>query len=172
MFADHLDQILRLAAATLAGMVIGLNRDLEGKPTGVRTLGLVGLGTALVTIATIEYGSLAEHPDALSRVIQGLIQGILAGVGFIGAGAIMRDREQHKVRGLTTAASVWVTAAIGLVCGLGNWPLVTITMVITLGLLLMGHSVEDLAAAAAGRLGWTFGRRTTEPKAPGKASEE
>ncbi|MFC7400280.1 MgtC/SapB family protein [Chelatococcus sp. GCM10030263] len=152
MLADHLDQILRLGAATLAGMIVGLNRDLEGKPTGVRTLGLVGLGTALVTVASLEYASLADHPDALSRVVQGLIQGILTGIGFIGAGAILRDRENRDIQGLTTAASVWVTAAAGMVCGLGNWPLVIIGVVMALGLLVMGHGAEKVVGGLLERL--------------------
>lgn len=89
---DHLlDTIYRLTSATAVGVGIGLNRDLVGKPLGMRTLGLVGLGAAVVTLATIEYHGLADQPDALSRVVQGVIQGIMAGIGFIGAGAILRD---------------------------------------------------------------------------------
>jgi hypothetical protein len=105
-----LDILPRLGFATLAGMAIGLNRDLQNKPTGMRTLGLVSLGAALVTLATIDFGQLSENPDALSRVVQGVIQGVLTGVGFICAGVILRDRQGFTVHGLTTAATVWVTA--------------------------------------------------------------
>jgi putative Mg2+ transporter-C (MgtC) family protein len=171
VLAEHFDQILRLGAATLAGMIIGLNRDLKGKPTGVRTLGLVGLGTALVTVGTIEYASLALHPDALSRVVQGLIQGVLTGIGFIGAGAILRDREQREIEGLTTAASVWVTAAAGIVCGLANWPLVTIAVVMTLGLLVMGHGAEILTDRLLRKVGLRKGP-TRDSTGNDSASEE
>ncbi|HEY0566716.1 MAG TPA: MgtC/SapB family protein, partial [Xanthobacteraceae bacterium] len=69
-----LDILLRLGFATLAGMAVGLNRDLQNKPTGMRTLGLVSLGAALVTLATIDFGRISDNADALSRVVQGVIQ--------------------------------------------------------------------------------------------------
>lgn len=137
---------LRLFAATVAGVAIGLNRDLRGKPTGVRTLGLVALGSALVTVATLHAqvgsGRLSDDPDAASRIVQGLIQGILAGIGFIGAGVILRDQSSHKVHGLTTAAAVWVTAGIGIVCGLGDWVVVVIALPLVLAILLVGGWIE------------------------------
>ena len=90
----------------------GLNRDLKGKPSGARTLALVSLGAALVALAATHYPGMAGHPDAMSRVVQD-IQGVMAGVGFIGAGMILRDSATKSVRNLTTAATVWVTAALG-----------------------------------------------------------
>ena len=131
------DVALRLGAAVAAGILIGLNRDLQNKPIGMRTLGLVALGAAVVTVATIQVPGMAENPDAMSRVVQGLIQGIMAGISFIGAGVILRDREAHVVRGLTTAATVWVTAALGIACGLAAWRSVAIALVLAL-LLLVG----------------------------------
>ena len=101
------------------GGVIGINRDLADKPIGVRTLALVALSAAIVTVATIQVPGIAEHPDALSRVVQGVLQGVMAGIGFIGAGVILRDAEAGIVLGLTTAATVWVAAALGIACGLG-----------------------------------------------------
>jgi putative Mg2+ transporter-C (MgtC) family protein len=115
------DILLRLGTATAAGMAIGLNRDLTNKPMGMRTLGLVALGAAVATVATIQVSDLASHPDALSRVVQGIIQGIMAGISFIGAGVILRDAGAQVVTGLTTAATVWVTAALGIACGLAAW---------------------------------------------------
>ena len=103
---DLAEVILRLGGATLIGTAIGLNRDLHGKPTGVRTLGLVGLGSALVVLSVAQGSSV----DA-SRIIQGIV----TGVGFLGAGVIFRS-EGHHVHGLTTAACVWVTACIGAAC--------------------------------------------------------
>jgi putative Mg2+ transporter-C (MgtC) family protein len=115
------DILLRLGTATAAGMAIGLNRDLANKPMGMRTLGLVALGAAVATVATIQVSDLAAHPDALSRVVQGIIQGIMAGISFIGAGVILRDASAQIVTGLTTAATVWVAAALGIACGLAAW---------------------------------------------------
>ena len=106
------DVLLRLGAATAAGIAIGLNRDLYGKPIGMRTLALVALGAATVTVATIQFNVMGDHPDALSRVVQGVIQGIMAGISFIGAGVILRDRDTQSVTGLTTAATVWLSAAL------------------------------------------------------------
>jgi putative Mg2+ transporter-C (MgtC) family protein len=128
--------ILRLLAAAGVGLAIGLNRDLRGKPIGMRTLALVSLGAAIVSLAAIRFGELAAYPDALSRIVQGIIQGILTGVGFIGAGVILRDREAQTVYGLTTAATVWVTAALGIACALAAWSLVLVGTVLTLLILL------------------------------------
>jgi putative Mg2+ transporter-C (MgtC) family protein len=111
---DYTDVGMRLGAATLAGALIGINRDLAQKPIGVRTLGLVALGAAAVTVAAIQVPGMAENADALSRVVQGVIQGVMAGISFIGAGVILRDAQTRMVEGLTTAASVWVTAALGI----------------------------------------------------------
>lgn len=132
---DWLDTILRLGAASLAGLIIGLNRDLADKPIGMRTLGLVSLGAAVVSMATIQYHDLADQPDALSRVVQGIIQGIMGGISFIGAGVILRDVKTRTVEGLTTAATVWVTAAFGIACALAAWRIVAVATVLALILL-------------------------------------
>ena len=106
------DALMRLSAATVAGIAIGINRDLTNKPIGMRTLALVSLGAAAVTVASIQFSFIDNHPDALSRVVQGVIQGIMAGISFIGAGVILRDARARTVEGLTTAATVWVTAGV------------------------------------------------------------
>jgi putative Mg2+ transporter-C (MgtC) family protein len=126
---------LRLVAAAVMGVALGINRDFAHKPIGMRTLGLVALGAASVTVAAIEVPGMAEHPDALSRVVQGVIQGVMAGISFIGAGVVLRDIQARTVEGLTTAATVWVTAALGIACGLGRWDVVLIGTGI--GLLLL-----------------------------------
>jgi putative Mg2+ transporter-C (MgtC) family protein len=115
---DTLDIAVRLGVATLVGVILGLNRDLHGKATGVRTLGLVSLGAATVAVAGIQVQGMAENPDALSRIVQGVIQGVMAGISFIGAGVILRNVETRIVEGLTTAATVWVAAALA-------WPAVS-----------------------------------------------
>jgi putative Mg2+ transporter-C (MgtC) family protein len=140
---DVIDIALRLGAAVVVGMLIGLNRDLADKPIGMRTLGLVSLGAAIVSISTIHFQGLANHPDALSRVVQGVIQGIMAGIGFIGAGVILRDSQSQTVKGLTTAATVWVTAALGIACGLAAWQIVGLSLALAVFLLVGVARLED-----------------------------
>jgi putative Mg2+ transporter-C (MgtC) family protein len=143
MTLDWTDILLRLGAAALAGVAIGINRDLQNKPIGARTLGLVGLGTATVAVAGIQYPGMAENPDAASRVVQGIIQGVMTGVSFIGAGVILRDAKTRMVEGITTAATVWMTAALGIACGLGAWPSVAIAVTIALILLAVVPWIEN-----------------------------
>jgi putative Mg2+ transporter-C (MgtC) family protein len=126
-----LDIALRLGAATLVGAVLGLNRDLHGKPTGVRTLGLVCLGAALAVL------SVKEGADA-SRIIQG----IMTGVGFLGAGVIVRNSKGQHVHGLTTAACVWVTACIGAACAVTKWQIVVVGAFLVLVILVFGGPFE------------------------------
>jgi putative Mg2+ transporter-C (MgtC) family protein len=137
MNLDVTDIALRLGVAAAAGIVVGLNRDLQNKPIGMRTLALVSLGAAIVTVASVDFHDLAAHADPLSRVVQGVIQGVMAGISFIGAGVILRDPRQGTVEGLTTAATVWVTAALGIACGLAAWTTVAVAIALSL-LLLVG----------------------------------
>jgi putative Mg2+ transporter-C (MgtC) family protein len=148
------DSLMRLGAATAAGMAIGINRDLTNKPIGMRTLALVSLGAAAVTVSSIQFSFMDNHPDALSRVVQGVIQGVMAGISFIGAGVILRDYKAGDVTGLTTAATVWVTAALGIACGLGAWMIVVTTLALAL-LVLVGLAGADafIARKAARRQG-------------------
>ena len=144
-FTDsEIDAVLRLIVATAVGMLIGLNRDRWGKPTGIRTLGLVALGSALVALATISYPPFSGQPDALSRVVQGIIQGVITGIGFLGAGVVLRDMKSMEVHGLTTAATVWVTAALGIACALASWHLVIAAVGITLFLLVIARPLERM----------------------------
>ena len=136
------DVIVRLGVSALAGTLIGINRDLAHKPIGARTLGLVALGAATVTVAAIQVPGIVEHNDALSRVLQGVIQGIMAGISFIGAGVIIRNAQTSSVHGLTTAAGVWVTAALGIACGLGAWATVAVAVVVALVLLVGVGRIE------------------------------
>jgi putative Mg2+ transporter-C (MgtC) family protein len=131
------DIALRILAAVLVGAALGIDRDIERKPIGARTLALVSLGAAALAIATINVPGMFENKDALSRVVQGLIQGIMAGIGFIGAGVIIRKPEADIVKGLTTAATVWVAAALGIACGLGQWVVVGIATVLSLIVLVV-----------------------------------
>jgi putative Mg2+ transporter-C (MgtC) family protein len=148
MVLDFDDIALRLGAAAVMGILIGINRDLQNKPIGARTLGLVGLGTATVAVAGIQFPGMAENPDAASRVIQGIIQGVMTGISFIGAGVILRDAKARSVEGLTTAATVWVTAALGVACGLGEWRSVAIAVPVALALLVIVPWVENAMSKA------------------------
>jgi putative Mg2+ transporter-C (MgtC) family protein len=130
---DNFDIALRLGAAALAGVTMGLNRDLHGKPTGVRTLGLVGVGAALAVLAVG-----GESRADVSRVIQG----ILTGIGFLGVGVIVRNNEGQHVHGLTTAACVWVTACIGVACAVAEWRIVLISVPLIFVILTLGGPFE------------------------------
>ena len=112
---------LRLGAAFVIGSVVGLNRDLHGKPAGIRTHALVSLGAAVATIVALGFPGEAKSadPNAVSRVLQG----ILTGVGFLCAGVILRTGRGH-ITGLTTAATIWVCAILGMACGVGYWAVV------------------------------------------------
>ena len=105
--------LVRLVAALLAGGVIGFQREVAGKAAGLRTHILVCSGTALFVLAA---SSVGMQQDALSRVIQGLVTGI----GFLGAGAILKVEASSQIKGLTTAAGIWMTAALGVAIGLGH----------------------------------------------------
>lgn len=144
MDLDLSDVVVRLIAAAVVGGLVGLNRDLAGKPIGVRTLGLVSLGAATVSVAGIQVPGMAENADAMSRVVQGVIQGVMAGISFIGAGVILRNTQARTVEGLTTAASVWMSAALGIACGLGAWRTIAIAVPLALGLLFAATWMDRL----------------------------
>lgn len=129
------DVALRLGAAALLGALIGLDRELRHKSAGVRTISLVTLGTALAVLAAT---GMAIDSAASSRVIQGA----LAGLGFLGGGVIVHHRS--NIEGLTTAAAIWTSAALGGACGLGLWPLVAIGGGLILALLIIAGRIEVL----------------------------
>lgn len=125
---------IRLLSAALFGALIGTQREKAGKPAGMRTHILVCLGTAVFILACASSGMTL---DGQSRVIQGIVTGI----GFIGAGAILKLNAEQDVKGLTTAAGVWMTAAIGVAVGLGS-----------LGIALMGTFITVIILALAAPL--------------------
>jgi putative Mg2+ transporter-C (MgtC) family protein len=139
------DIVARLTAATIAGGIIGLNRELKHESAGLRTHALVALGAALTT-ALVTWGpdaAAAQDVDAMSRVIQGII----TGVGFLGAGVILRADDGRTVRGLTTAASIWLTACLGSACGAGAWMVTSVAFGLLLVILLLGGPVERWAVS-------------------------
>ena len=105
--------VIRVIAAALLGALLGWERERAGKPAGLRTHMLVALGAALFVLFPAEAGMAIGD---LSRVIQG----VATGIGFIGAGTILKRAESEQVEGLTTAASIWLTGAIGMAVGAGQ----------------------------------------------------
>jgi putative Mg2+ transporter-C (MgtC) family protein len=128
--------LLRVFAAALLGAVVGVERERAGKPAGLRTHMLVSLGTAVVVIACQDTGM---SLDGLSRVIQGIVTGI----GFIGAGTILKLNEQREIQGLTTAAGLWMTAAIGVAVGLGILGVALIGTLVTVLILVLEHFINS-----------------------------
>jgi len=131
-----LSTFIHLLIAALAGAIIGLQREWHGKPAGLRTHMLVAIGTAFFILVSRHAGLSAE---GLSRVIQG----IATGLGFIGGGAILKLSEFREVRGLTTAGSLWVTAALGVAAGLGQIGTTAVGVVLTLFILSMLGWLEN-----------------------------
>jgi putative Mg2+ transporter-C (MgtC) family protein len=138
-----LDALRRLGAATAVGAIIGLDRELHGKPLGLRTLTVVSIASCALTVAAVRYDLALgdESHETVGRAIQGL----MAGIGFLGGGVILHTRED-RVHGLTTAALVWLTAALGVVCGLAAWPIVAIALLLALVMLVIGGPLERLLA--------------------------
>ena len=127
--------VIRVIAAVVLGGFLGIERERAGKPAGFRTHMLVCLGTALVVLACTE---VKMSLDGLSRVIQGIVTGI----GFIGAGTILKLTDKREIQGLTTAAGLWMTAAIGVAVGLGALGLALIGTVMTVIVLAL-QGVEE-----------------------------
>jgi putative Mg2+ transporter-C (MgtC) family protein len=127
--------LIRVLAATLLGAIVGIERERAGKPAGLRTHMLVSLGTCVVVLAC---SATAMSLDGLSRVIQGIVTGI----GFVGAGSILKLSEQREIKGLTTAAGLWMTGAIGVAVGLGALGLAVIGTVVALLVLALEHVVD------------------------------
>jgi putative Mg2+ transporter-C (MgtC) family protein len=125
--------ILRLLLAAALGAIIGYQRERAGKPAGLRTHILICVGAALFTIASI-YGFGGVNPAQVAA-------GIVAGIGFLGSGAIFH-RQGGIVEGLTTAATIWAVAAIGLTAGAGLYLLSAVTTVVVLIVLLLPHPIR------------------------------
>ena len=136
MPAPEWDALLSLGCATIFGGAIGLNRQLHRKPAGLRTHALVSLGAALAAWLAIHLAG--ADAGAGSRVMQGVVTGI----GFLGAGVIIHHDAESRVEGLTTAASVWVAAMLGLGCGAGMMLVSGLALVIALLVLVVGAFLE------------------------------
>ena len=150
---NNLEIIVKLAAALLVGGIIGLNRDLHGKPAGIRVHALVSLGAAIIILAALDSG----NPVNISPVIQGIV----GGIGFLGAGIIMRQEAPGsgmRLHNLTTAATIWVAAALGIACGLGVWRLAGFASLAIMLVLVAGYRLDH----------WLFGRLGEEEDSTGE----
>jgi len=140
---DFFDIALRLIASLIVGSLIGLERSYHGRPAGFRTHSLVCLSTSLLMLVTVYearwFPSTAQGRISLDPTR--MAQGIMTGIGFLGAGTIMKDGL--SVRGLTTAASIWITAAIGILIGVGFYFPAAIATVLTLGTLAVFRWIES-----------------------------
>ena len=134
------DVAVRLVAAAILGGILGAERELEGKAAGLRTHMLVALGAALFVLLPSEIGMATAD---LSRVIQG----VATGIGFIGAGTILKLRDRQEIIGLTTAANLWLTAAIGVAVGAGRLWLPIVCVVCAWTVLTLLARVEKRIAA-------------------------
>ena len=136
---------LRLGVAAVLGCVLGLDRELRGKPAGMRTHMLVSLGAATTAVVTMEIydGLHVDFPDTRADPLR-MIEGVMAGVGFLGAGAIIR--AGGDIRGMTSAANIWICGAIGLACGTGLYLIAAVAFafafLILTGLWFVEHRLE------------------------------
>ena len=134
------DMAFRLLVATILGGAIGYERERHGKDAGVRTYALVCLGSALIMIVSVQIfetfrGTASVDPSRIAAQV-------VSGIGFIGAGAIMRFGE-GSIKGLTTAAGIWVASGIGLACGIGQYKPAIMTTVLTLVILIVFSRIDQ-----------------------------
>ncbi|MBI4194046.1 MAG: MgtC/SapB family protein [Betaproteobacteria bacterium] len=142
MNGEALEILVRIVGALLAGGIVGLERSYHGRPAGFRTHTLVCMASSLLMLVTV-YESL-WFSDGNARVVidpTRMAQGIMTGIGFLGAGVIMK--EGLSVRGLTTAASIWITAAIGILVGIGFYFPAAIAVAATIGTLSAFRWIES-----------------------------
>lgn len=138
------DDLGRLAIATILGGVLGLERELNGHWAGLRTHMMVSLGAAVFTIGALTIAG--DHPDPISRVVQG----IAAGIGFLGAGTILKLGDAKEIKGLTTASSIWLAAALGTAAGLAEYDLAAAALLMSLFILAALRPIERYFLLAFG----------------------
>jgi putative Mg2+ transporter-C (MgtC) family protein len=133
--------VLRLGSAVLLGALLGLNRELRGKPAGLRTNALVALTSALVVIGGVGIAASGDPPTN-PAVISHTMQGVITGIGFLGAGVIIREPTGTRIHGVTTAATIWLAAAIGILCGAGIWSVALVGSALTFVVMVVGRPLE------------------------------
>jgi putative Mg2+ transporter-C (MgtC) family protein len=162
----YLDIAVRLVASLVVGGLIGLERSYHGRPAGFRTHSLVCLSTSLLMLVTVYetrwFSSVV--PGHISLDPTRIAQGIMTGIGFLGAGTIIKDGL--SVRGLTTAASIWITAAIGILIGIGFYFPALIATILTLGTLSVFRWIENqIPAQFYAQFVIRFARKEAMPEA-------
>src|SRR5450432_1469300 len=139
----------RIGLCVLIGALIGIERHLHDQAAGLRTHVLVALAAALAVMVVAPPDTLASGAlDAQSRVLQG----VMTGVGFIGAGVILHSPKGHKIHGLTTAAAIWITAAFGALCGAGRFQIAACGLVAVVLVLAVGGPIERSIHRRFGRI--------------------
>jgi putative Mg2+ transporter-C (MgtC) family protein len=138
--ADDIEMLVRLLAALTAGAFIGYERSFHGRPAGLRTHVLVCLASAVLMLVTVYEDHWVRTPGESRLDPTRMAQGIMTGIGFLGAGVIVK--EGLNVRGLTTAASIWITAAIGVLAGVGLYLPMIISVIMTLSVLSVFRWIE------------------------------
>jgi len=128
--SPELESVSRLILAAVLGAIIGFQRERAGKPAGLRTHILIAMGSALFTVVSIYGFGSAADPSRIAA-------GIVTGIGFIGAGVIFRGMSGDRVMGITTAASIWITAAIGIAAGAGLYIIAAAAAIVTLLVLMI-----------------------------------
>ena len=146
--ADDLQMLWRLLAGLAAGALIGYERSYHGRPAGFRTHALVCMASSLLMLVTVyEAHWVRAVSDSIRLDPTRMAQGIMTGIGFLGAGAILK--EGLTIRGLTTAASIWITAAIGVLAGIGFYFPLVVSVILTLGVLSVFRWIETRMPAEA-----------------------
>ena len=129
--------VQRIGAAALCGAVVGLNRNIHHKPAGIRTHAIVAVGAALFTLVSLAIAG--SDPSGALRTVQGIVTGI----GFLGAGVILHPAERKDVKGLTTAAVIWAAAGLGTACGAGYYVMAIVTTGLVLIVVAIGGRLEQ-----------------------------
>jgi len=128
----------RLSLAAVLGGLVGLEREMHHQPAGLRTHMIVAIGSCLVMLTSLHMGDMSPTKSDPAR----LAAQVVAGVGFLGAGVIVRGGTGHRVHGLTTAACVWVTACLGAACAIAEWQIVVLGIALVFVILIFGGPFE------------------------------
>jgi putative Mg2+ transporter-C (MgtC) family protein len=137
-WTTFIDHAMRIGAAALLGGVVGLEREWSGHWAGLRTHMMVAVGSAIFVITGLLISG--EHASDVTRVIQG----VAAGIGFLGAGTILKLGEQKEIKGLTTASSIWLASALGVVAGLAEYALAAAVTCVSIFILAVLRPIEKL----------------------------
>lgn len=153
----HTSHIFQLLLAAALGAAIGIEREFAQKTAGMRTHALVSLGSALfsiISMVAVEGGGVNYDPSRIAAQV-------VSGIGFLGAGIIVFSQRDEKVRGLTTAASIWLSAAIGMAVGYHQYVIATFTTFLSIGILILFWSIEQkIIKPLAKKRAWRDGTDT------------